>query len=79
MAFTPDEFPLVGAVPDSPGLYIAAGYSGHGVSMAFTCGALTARLALGQSPKIPAVFDPGRHLEPVPTDVGRGPHRGELA
>jgi glycine/D-amino acid oxidase-like deaminating enzyme len=79
MAFTPDEFPLVGAVPDSPGLFIAAGYSGHGVSMAFTCGSLTAQLALGQSPAIPELFHPGRHLEAEPLDVGRGPHRGEMA
>jgi len=27
---TPDEHPIVGAVPGTPGLYIAAGFSGHG-------------------------------------------------
>ncbi len=78
MAFTPDEFPLVGAVPDNRGLFIAAGYSGHGVSMAFTCGGLAAQMALGQSPVIPKVFHPGRQLETAALDVGRGPHRGEL-
>jgi gamma-glutamylputrescine oxidase len=76
MAFTPDEFPLVGAVPDNPGLYIAAGYSGHGVSMAFTCGGLAARVALGQTPTIPEVFHPGRQLKAAALDVGRGPKRG---
>jgi sarcosine oxidase subunit beta len=27
---TPDDHPVVGAVPGTPGLYIAAGFSGHG-------------------------------------------------
>jgi gamma-glutamylputrescine oxidase len=62
MGFTPDGFPLVGAVPGQPGLYIAAGYSGHGVSMAFTCGGLAAEAAMGQSVSIPEAFDPRRYL-----------------
>jgi gamma-glutamylputrescine oxidase len=62
MGFTPDQFPLVGAVPGQPGLYVAAGYSGHGVSMAFTCGSLVAELALGQTPGIPHAFRPDRYL-----------------
>src|SRR5207237_972359 len=32
MGFTPDRYPLVGPVPERDGLYIAAGYSGHGVA-----------------------------------------------
>ena len=27
---TPDDHPIVGAVPGTPGLYVAAGFSGHG-------------------------------------------------
>src|SRR2546428_328344 len=27
---TPDDHPIVGSVPGTPGLYIAAGFSGHG-------------------------------------------------
>jgi sarcosine oxidase subunit beta len=27
---TPDDHPIVGAIPGTPGLYIAAGFSGHG-------------------------------------------------
>ena len=27
---TPDDHPIVGAVPGAPGLFIAAGFSGHG-------------------------------------------------
>lgn len=62
MGFTPDQFPLVGAVPESAGLWIAAGYSGHGVALAFNCGAVAAQLALGQDAAIPACFGPERFL-----------------
>jgi len=27
---TPDDHPIVGGVPGTPGLFIAAGFSGHG-------------------------------------------------
>lgn len=62
MGFTADQFPLVGSVPGRPGLFMSCGYSGHGVSMAFTCGALAARAATGQSPVIPTAFLPERYL-----------------
>lgn len=60
MGFTPDHFPLVGAVPRSPGVFMAAGYSGHGVAMAFICGALAALSSLGRQVAIPAAFSPHR-------------------
>jgi glycine/D-amino acid oxidase-like deaminating enzyme len=60
MGFTPDHFPLVGAVPGNEGIFIAAGYSGHGVAMAFLCGALAARASLGQEVSIPCAFEPQR-------------------
>lgn len=56
MGFSPDGFPMVGQVPGEPGLWIAAGYSGHGVAMAFTCGALVARRALGDAVFVPRAF-----------------------
>jgi gamma-glutamylputrescine oxidase len=37
MGFTPDELPVVGAVPGWPGVYVCGGYSGHGLSFAFHC------------------------------------------
>jgi gamma-glutamylputrescine oxidase len=46
MGFTPDALPLVGEVPDEESIYIAAGYSGHGVSMAFICGMDVGRMAV---------------------------------
>jgi glycine/D-amino acid oxidase-like deaminating enzyme len=61
MGFTPDHFPLVGAVPGREGLWIAAGYSGHGVAMAFLCGALAARGGLGEDACIPEAFNPQRY------------------
>jgi gamma-glutamylputrescine oxidase len=65
MGFTPDQFPLVGPVHRRPGLFLSVGYSGHGVSMAFTCGGLAARAALGSEVSIPPAFAPGRFLSPV--------------
>lgn len=60
MGFTPDGAPLVGPVTDSPGLAVAAGYSGHGVAMAFLCGAQAALTIQDRHTEIPASFDPGR-------------------
>jgi sarcosine oxidase subunit beta len=37
---TPDDHPIVGAVPGAPGLYIAAGFSGHGFMHAPATGQL---------------------------------------
>jgi glycine/D-amino acid oxidase-like deaminating enzyme len=67
LGFTPDRLPLVGTFPGRPGLGIAVGYSGHGVSMAFICGHMMAQRLLGQATVIPACFNPQRHLaEPDP-------------
>lgn len=60
MGFTPDMLPMVGKVSDRPGLWIAAGFSGHGVSMAFTCGGRAALGALGRRAPLPRAFDPAR-------------------
>jgi glycine/D-amino acid oxidase-like deaminating enzyme len=60
MGFTPDLLPIVGAVPGSEGLYIAAGFSGHGVSLALQSGMEVARMALGQAACAPEAFDPAR-------------------
>ena len=37
MGFTPDELPVVGAVPGCRGVHVCGGYSGHGLSFAFQC------------------------------------------
>jgi gamma-glutamylputrescine oxidase len=62
MGFTPDALPLVGPVPGHEELYLAAGYSGHGVSMAFSCGGRVALQAVGAQVELPAPFHAGRFL-----------------
>lgn len=39
-----DGHPWVGGVPDTPGLFVCAGYSGHGMTNAPLCGRYTAQL-----------------------------------
>ena len=65
MGFTPDHMPYVGSVPDQEKLYVAAGYSGHGVSMAFECGRSVALNSVGKHAPLPAAFEPGRELSTV--------------
>ena len=48
--------------PGMKGIFIAAGYSGHGVAMAFLCGSLVADMAAGRSPEIPSAFSPARFV-----------------
>jgi glycine/D-amino acid oxidase-like deaminating enzyme len=47
-AFTPDEIPLLGAVPGVRGLVVAAGFCGHGFALAPAVGDIVARVALGR-------------------------------
>lgn len=60
MGFTPDIVPMVGPVSGMDALWLAAGFSGHGVSMAFTSGGRAALRTLGQPAAIPPAFDPAR-------------------
>jgi glycine/D-amino acid oxidase-like deaminating enzyme len=51
MGFTPDGLPLVGEVASRPGVYLCAGYTGHGMAFAFNCArALAAHLTGGAQP-----------------------------
>jgi sarcosine oxidase subunit beta len=47
---TPDRQAIVGPVPGQDGLYVAAGFSGHGFMMAPEIGRGTAALVAGESP-----------------------------
>jgi glycine/D-amino acid oxidase-like deaminating enzyme len=49
MGFSPDLLPVAGEVPDVPGSYWAAGFSGHGMAFGFRFGRLLAELVLGFS------------------------------
>ena len=72
MGWTPDRMPLIGPVPSRPGLWLACGFSGHGVPFA----PLAAEMLLGElkggvaSDEAahrqiinPTFFDPGREFE----------------
>jgi len=59
-ALTQDMLPLVGTVPGRDGVWIAAGYSGHGNVMGFGCGELVADAILGQRAPLLELFDPAR-------------------
>ena len=58
---TQDLLPLVGRVPGRDGVWVAAGYSGHGNVLGFACGELVAELILGGTAEH-ALFDPTRLL-----------------
>jgi len=60
MGFSADLLPVVGALPDSPGLYVTGGYSGVGNVLGHLCGGIAADLiATGSHPQAPS-FDVGR-------------------
>jgi glycine/D-amino acid oxidase-like deaminating enzyme len=57
---TQDMLPLVGRVPGRDGLWVAAGYSGHGNVLGFACGELVADAILGETAPQLRLFDPAR-------------------
>ena len=59
---TADRMPLAGAVPGRQGLWVAAGYSGHGNVLGFACGELVAQAVLGRPAPELQLFDPARAL-----------------
>jgi gamma-glutamylputrescine oxidase len=59
---TQDLLPLVGRVPGHDGVWMAAGYSGHGNVLGFMCGELVAGAVLGQEDPLLELFTPARLL-----------------
>ena len=58
---TPDTLPVIGPVPDAPGLFMATGHFRNGILLAPWTGEAVARsLAGGEGPNIPKVFLPSR-------------------
>jgi len=49
---TPDEGPVIDALPDAPGLTLATGFSGHGFGLGPAAGRLAADLATGAAPVV---------------------------
>ena len=60
--WTRDRLPLVGRIPGHEGVWVSAGYSGHGNVMGLACGELVARAILGQHPPELELFEPARLL-----------------
>jgi len=61
---TADALPLAGPVPGRDGVWVAAGYSGHGNVLGFACGELVGRAIAGESAPELALFAPARLLAP---------------
>src|ERR671936_2031865 len=59
---TQDMLPLVGRIPGRDGIWVAAGYSGHGNVLGLMCGELVADAILGRPDPILALLDPARLL-----------------
>ena len=59
-ALTQDMLPLVGPVPGRDGVWVAAGYSGHGNVMGFGCGRLVADAMGGDDHELLDLFAPAR-------------------
>jgi glycine/D-amino acid oxidase-like deaminating enzyme len=52
MGFSPDHNPLIGELPDRPNEWIAAGFTGHGMSRTFYAGKAIAELIAGHDPEV---------------------------
>jgi glycine/D-amino acid oxidase-like deaminating enzyme len=65
MGFTPDRLPLVGPVPGLPGVFVCAGYSGHGMGFAFEAARLLVDHVVDGSP-LPGWLLPNRDAASVP-------------
>jgi glycine/D-amino acid oxidase-like deaminating enzyme len=64
---TQDLLPLVGPVPGRDGVWVAAGYSGHGNVLGLLCGELVAAAILGSDDSLLELFSPARLLQFEPT------------
>jgi gamma-glutamylputrescine oxidase len=62
---TQDLLPLVGPVPGHDGVWVAAGYSGHGNVLGLLCGELVAAALLGRDDALLELFAPARIVQHV--------------
>lgn len=69
----PDAVPIIGPVPQLPGLTLATGFSGHGFGIGPGAGRLTAEIATGATPVVdPHPFRIGRFTDGSPIVVDGG-------
>jgi gamma-glutamylputrescine oxidase len=64
---TQDLLPLVGRVPRHDGVWVAAGYSGHGNVLGLMCDELVAAAILGRQDPLLELLSPNRLLQLEPT------------
>ena len=63
---TPDKLPLIGPWEPTPGLWVAGGHEGLGITTALGTARLLGDLVLGRPPSLdPVPFDPARAIEPA--------------
>jgi glycine/D-amino acid oxidase-like deaminating enzyme len=62
---TQDLLPLVGPVPGHDGVWVAAGYSGHGNVLGLLCGELVAAAVAGRDDPLLELFAPARLVQHV--------------
>ncbi len=61
---TPDWQPVLGAAPGIAGLYVAAGFSGHGFKLSPALGEVLAAIVAGEAPPVDiSMFRPSRFAE----------------
>jgi gamma-glutamylputrescine oxidase len=63
---TQDFLPLVGPIPGREGVWVAAGYSGHGNVLGLMCGEFVANAILRRPHPILELFDPARLIQAAP-------------
>lgn len=75
LGFTQDRFPFVGPVPGRRGQFLAAGFSGHGMTRTFTCGRVLADMVAGQplDPAFPPTWLPAEGRFGAATPAVPGP------
>jgi sarcosine oxidase subunit beta len=61
---TPDWQPVLGAMPEAAGVYVAAGFSGHGFKLGPALGEALSAILVGGTPEIDiTAFAPARFAE----------------
>ena len=57
MGFSRDTLPWVGQLPSSPGCFLLAGYTGHGMPNAWLCGKAVAEMVLAEKENVNLVVE----------------------
>lgn len=66
MAYTPDEQPVVGEAPGKDGLFISAGFNGHGMALTFQSAEALVQMITGNDKKLDEWFPKCYRLSRVP-------------